>query len=242
MTRSRLMLKVLGTCALVLGLMTAWAGAAQAEETGGKWTYINASGELKTFEGALSEPEVSGELETGTVAILHAKVLGGTSLLVECKSMTAPEGKLKAGGTMLGRLIFNECLIYLNGILSKPCTPIGGSIETLKLKAVMLLHKLASGTVDKILVAEPDETNDLAFILTTEVCAIGEKILIGGKFAIEPTNPTTHEVKHLMKEFPALTHMFVISDTPEHAANILGSALAFLKGVHAGLKWAGLWN
>ena len=249
MIRSRLGLKALGLCALVLGMMAVWAGAAQAEESGGKWTYINpTTSELKTFEGALSEPGVEGVIEKETVGILHAKVLGGTSLLYECKEVTVVGGKLKPGGIVLGKLVFHKCETFLAGVLSKNCNPNAGGvhpelIETNLIKGEMLLFKLENGTKDKILVATPDEANnDFAFVESTEACSIGKKVLIGGKFAIQDLEPTEHKVKHLIKEFAPATHLFVISDTPEHAANILGSAEAFLNGEHAGYKWAGLWN
>src|SRR4051794_4949528 len=110
MIRSKLGLKALGMCALVLGLMAVWAGAAQAEEPGGTWNYINPSGgALKTFEGALAEPTVGGKIETGTVGILHAKVLGGTSLLYECKAFTVTSCNLKPEGVVLGKLTFTGC-------------------------------------------------------------------------------------------------------------------------------------
>jgi hypothetical protein len=240
MVRSKLGLKALGLCALVLGLMAVWAGAAQAEETGGSWTYINAKGELKTFEGTLAEPGIGGEVDV--VGILHSKVLGGTSLLYECKKFSVTEGKLKAEGKALGKLKFEECETFLAGVLSKNCNPVGGTIVTNQIKAQMLLHKLAGGTIDKILIAEPDSGTIFAIVKSTEACSIGEEVPIGGKFAIEPSNPTTHEVKHLIKEFAPLTHLWTISDTVEHAATILGSAWAFLTGEHAGLKFAGLWK
>jgi hypothetical protein len=220
---------------------------AQAENTGGSWTYIH-SGVLNVFEGALSEPSISGKLETGTVAILHAKVLGGTLLLYECKALAVNEGKLKTGGEILGKLSFKECETLLNGVLSVPCAPKAGGtqagvIETNKIKAVMLLHKLDDGTVHKILIATPDEANnDFAFVESSAACSIGLKVLIGGKFAIQDPAPLTHSVNHLIKEFAPLTHLFVISDTVEHAAIILGSAEAFLSGSHVNYEWAGVWN
>jgi hypothetical protein len=248
MIRSRLGLKALGMCALVLGLMAVWAGAAQAENPGGSWTYKNAAGELKTFEGALAEPEIGGEVDV--VGILHAKALEGTEVLYECKKFTVAAGsKLKANGVVLGKLIFHECDTFLNGVLSTPCKPkSGGSeglIETNLIKAQMLLHKLAGGTIDKILIAEGETAAggaaNFGFIESTASCSLGIKVPVGGKFAIEPSNPTTHEVKHLIKEFPALTHLWILSDTAEHASTILGSGWAFLAGAHKGLSFAGLW-
>jgi hypothetical protein len=257
MIRSRLGLKALGMCALVIGLMAVWAGSAQAELTGGKWTYEPSAGVVKTFEGTLAEPEVSGKLEKETTAVLHTKVLGGTSLLYECKAVSVIGGKLKAelnkekvlvsNGEVLGELTFTGCEAFLGGALSKNCNPVGETIKTKKIKAFMLLHKLPENAkkeiiTDKILVAEPEEGTTFATVESTELCSIGSKVPIGGKFAIQDPAPTTQSVNHLISEFPALTHLFVISDTVEHAANILGSAEAFLLAPHLGLKWAGVWN
>jgi hypothetical protein len=243
MIRSRLGLKALGMCALVLGLMAVWAGAAQAEETGGNWTYKNAAGELKTFEGALAEPELGGEIEPGTVGVLDSKVLGGSLLKYECKKFTVVKGsKLQAGGKAIGSLVFTECETFINSVLNKNCNPEAGTITTKEIKGVMLLHKLGDGTIHKILIAEPVTGTTFATVKSSEACSIGLNVPIGGKFAIIPSNPTTHEVKHLITEFAALTHLFVISDTVEHKATITGSALAFLSGTHVGLNFAGLWN
>jgi hypothetical protein len=260
MIRSRLGFKALGMCALIVGLMGIWTGVAQAEEPGGKWTYINpTTKELKTFEGVLHEPSISGELEKDEKgvfipAVLHAKVLGGTSLLYECKEVLVVEGKLKLEGIVLGKLVFHECETFLNGVLSKNCNPNAGGIhpgliETNLIKAQMLLHKLIEGGVkDEILVAEPEDKEGkllttFAIVESTEACSIGQKVPIGGRFAFwDPVDPLTHLVRHLIKEFLPLTHLYAISDTAEHAAEILGGAWAFLSGEHKNYEWAGLWN
>ena len=232
---------------LVLGLMSGWANLAHAESTGGSWTYQNIGEMLHTFEGALSEPAIEAELEIGVTAILDAKVLG-VLLEYRCKQLTVNQAKLKPGGEILGKLILHKCDTFLAGALSKTCIPNAGGthpelIETGSIKAVMLLHKLPNGTVDKILIAEPDEANnDFAFVESTSACSIGLKVLIGGKFAIQDPAPTTHKVWHLFNEFSPLTHLFVLSDTPEHAAKIAGSAEAFLAGDHLSYLWAGLWK
>jgi hypothetical protein len=111
----------------------------------------------------------------------------------------------------------------------------------------MLLHKLADGKADKILIAEGEITPEekpakFVFIESTAMCPLGIKVPIGGSFTLELTNPTTHEVKHLFKEFSPLLHLWAFSDTAEHRVVFLGSGLAFLTGAHAGLQWAGLWN
>src|SRR6478735_5829759 len=140
MIRSRLGLKALGMCALVLGPMAVWAGAAQAEEGGGAWTYINTKGELKTFEGALAEPEFGVKVDVPPV--LHAKALEGTEVLYNCNKFSAAAGsKLKANGVALGKLIFAECTTKLNGVLSEACKPKEGKITTNLIKEMFLLHK-----------------------------------------------------------------------------------------------------
>jgi hypothetical protein len=217
--------------------MAVWAGSAQAEGSGGKWTYLNKAGELKTFEGALAEPGFGGEIEAGTVSVLHSKVLGGTSLLYECKGFTVTEGKLKSGGIALGSFKFTECETFLAGLLSKNCNPIGGTVTTNKIKAVMLLH----GT-EKILSAEPDVGTTFATVHSTEACSIGEEVPIGGKTAFQVLEPTTHQVIHLLSVFEPLMHLYIISDTLEHSAQLLRSMKFFLTGEHQGYKWAGLWN
>ncbi len=244
MIRSRLGLKALGMCALVLGLMAVWAGAAQAESTGGSWTYKNAAGELKTFEGTLAEPEIGGEVDV--TGVLHSEALEGTKVLYECKKFSAAGGsKLKANGVALGKLTFTECLAFLNGVESIPCKPVEGKVTTNLIKAQMLLHKLAGGTIDKILIAEGETeaggAANFATIQSTAGCALGIKVPVGGKIALEPSN-LTHEVKHLVDEFPPLTALWILSNTAEHKASLLGSGWAFLTGAHTGFKWTGLWN
>jgi hypothetical protein len=242
MFQSRAKLKALSLGALALMLTAVWAYVAQAEETGGKWTYETAGGVLKAFEGALAEPGFNGEIEAGTTVLLSTKALG-SSFKYECKSLTF-EGKLKGtegGGS--AALELKECEAFLNGVLSKSCSPTGGIIKTNKIKAAMLLHKLAGGTIDKVLIDSPAEgSGGFAFVESTEACNVGAKVLIGGRVAFQDAAPTTHNVKHLIKEFAPLTHLWIISDTAEHAATLTGSIELFLTEAHAGYKWAGLWN
>jgi hypothetical protein len=224
-----------------------FAGLWNEVGTGGSWTYIvqvAKEGELKAFEGALAEPEIGGEADT--TFILHSEALEGTKVLYECKKVSAAAGsKLKANGVALGKLTFTECLAFLNGVESIPCKPVEGKVTTNLIKAQMLLHKLAGGTIDQILIAEGETeaggAANFASIKSTATCALGINVPVGGKIALEPSNLTTHEVKHLFDEFPPLTALWIISNTAEHKASLLGSGWAFLKGAHTGFKWTGLW-
>jgi hypothetical protein len=233
-------------CVLILGLMTAWAGTAQAEETGGKWTY-ETGGVLKTFEGVLHEPSVGGALEPGTEAVLHAKVLGGTELLYDCTALSVVGGKLQLGGHIRGSLVFSGCRTLLNGVTSNNCKPKAGGteegvIKTVPILVLMLLHKLTEGVKDKVLIAHPVEGTNFAFVESTAACSLGIKVPIGGLLAFQDPAPTEHLVNHLIKEFLPLNDLYVISKTAEHKAHCLSSAILFLTGEHLNYKWAGLWN
>jgi hypothetical protein len=244
MIHSKVKFKVFGLCALVLGLTAINVNIAQAENTGGSWTY-KLGGVLNTFAGSLHEPTLGGEID-GTHGVLLTKIAG---LKVEflCKKFTVNEGKLQLEGKVLGALTFHECITKINEATQAACEPVAekvskGLIKTLKIKGQMLLHKLADGTIHKILVAEPDETTAFAHIEMGPECAIGTNVLVFGKFAIQDSEPTTHLIKHLIKEFAPLTHLWVISLTAEHKATIDGAAWVFLTGAHVGFEWAGLWN
>jgi hypothetical protein len=234
MRNSRLGLKLLGLCALVLGVMSLGASAAQAS---GTWNYINAKAELKE----LPEETIGGTLENNH-SVLHTKI-AGVSVLFLCTEFTVKEGKLKPGGTVLGSLVFHGCRTELNGVVSAACLPVAKKvnkdlIETLTAKGLQALHN-----GEPIVIFEPDTgSNAFAHVELGEECSIGEDVLIGGKFAIKDClgKYKEHRVNHLIEEFPALTELWAISNTPEHKATILGSAEVFLTGANKGLKWAGL--
>jgi hypothetical protein len=235
--------------------MALTAGAAQAEESGGKWTFLNASNELKELP---NNQTIGGEIEKGTHGTLLTHI-GGNAVEFLCSSFTVNEGLLITGGTALGQLTFHGCTTKINGTTQAKCEPNAegvhpGLIKTLKLKGTLLLHKLLSnGVKDKVFIVEPDTgSNAFAHIELGELCSLGENVLVGGpaattnsKFAIvdcEKEAGSTHLEKHLITEFKPLTHLWVISDVPEHAATIDGSAFVFLTGANANRPWAALWN
>jgi len=225
--------------------MALGAGIAQAEESGGKWTFINGSGELKEL------PEESFGLKLDSASGTLLTKIAGVTVEFTCTGTHVVEiSEYFVGGFSIWKTVHLFCITKLNGATAAACKPNAGGkesgvIKTLKLKGTLLLHKLANGTKDKIFIAEPDTgSNALAHIEMGEECSIGENILIGGKFAVVDSlgHGETHEVEHLVTEFPALTHLWAISDTAEHAAHIDGSAFVFLTGANKGRKWAALWN
>jgi hypothetical protein len=246
MVRSRAGIKALALCVLVIGLMALSASAAQAEETGGSWTFMNGA-KLETLP---NNQTIGGEIESGTDGT-YLTHIGGNLVEFLCTSFTVNEGLLITGGTALGKLTFHGCTTKINGATQAKCEPNAGGvhpglIETLKLKGTLLLHKSSDGTKDKIFIIEPDTgSNALAHLELGELCSLGENILFGGKFAAIDCKGEAekHLEKHLLTEFTPLTHLWVISDTVEHAARIDGRAFEFLTGAtNGGKPWATLWN
>src|SRR6188472_959905 len=136
-------LKVLGlSFVAVLGLMAFMAVGAQAEESGGKWTYLNGA----TLETLPNEQGLGGELDSADGTLLTK--IAGVTVEFLCTAFTVTEGKLLTGGTALGSLKFSGCTTKLNGATSAPCKPNAngtesGVIKTLKILGTLLLHKLS---------------------------------------------------------------------------------------------------
>jgi hypothetical protein len=268
MIRSRLGLKALGLCALVLGLM-AFASSAQAEPLA-KWAIVKANGELITIskegdgkgKGDTLLPQVGIELETlastGVKEAILLTSVGGVATEILCKKAllrnaagTGPP-LLLLEGSILGKVTFEECSTKLKGSLSAPCKPHSkgspeGTIATELAKGLIELHAAApEGTVFKI-VPDPNEAGKVfvTLILGKEgienECSIGEKLPVFGELALQdPAFKKDTSAEHLISEYDPLTHMWVLSLTAEHEAKIDGSAIAFLEGEHKGLKWGGL--
>jgi hypothetical protein len=230
-------LKALGLCALVLGLMAVAAGPAQAE-VGAHW---NVSG--KSINGTGLKPLVQiKELENKTATIL-TKILGSLYHIL-CTAVTLIGFVLLDNGGGSGKIKFTGCIAIVNGVVQKACEPklegVAGVIETSLLKSLLVLHKLENGTVDTLDRIEPNEGETFTTIQSSETCAVGGKIPTKGKVFIKDCKNEfqTELVDHLLEEGP-LTHIFVISDTPEHQAKLDGSLIFTLAGAHAGLKWSG---
>jgi len=125
MVRSRLGLKVLGLCALALGLMAFVASAAQAT-TGAHWNVINAKGELIKVPGTndlLPLLEIK-EIENSTAQLLFT-TKSGTKVGILCTAAHFDGGGLMQanGGISLGQVEFTGCVTLLNGTISSACKP-----------------------------------------------------------------------------------------------------------------------
>jgi hypothetical protein len=232
MIRSKRRLGVaLGLCLMALGLV----GASPAHAT----MHWNVGG----AQLAASTAVVGALDETG---ILHTKI-GGNAVLFECASGKLVGVSLELVGAVKGGDIkFEGCITKINGVTNKACEPNDsgtnpGVILTNPLDGLIVLHELAGGAKDDIVLLESliKETVGgvagepvFARIKMSAECPIGTNVPVIGPHAtlIDVTNGITNgseilkeQLTHLFEVGP-LTELWTLSLTEEHKATILGKS------------------
>jgi hypothetical protein len=187
MARSRLGLKVVGACALVLGLMALVAGGAQAE-VGAAWTIINSPlGALVKIpaESLLPLMEIK-EVENKTLSFLFT-TKSGTKVAILCTAVKFDEGGLLVaeGGISLSRLQFTGCSVFLNEKAAPSCEAHStgktvGELLTEKFKGLIVLDVVIAVSEDYVKFV-PDEGSTFIKIELGEECAIGTLVKIEAK-------------------------------------------------------------
>lgn len=264
MIRSRFGL--LGLCAVVFGVMAFGAAAAHAE-VGAQWLlaelFKDANGEV--LVKLIPFLPATVELKKETTGILHSKI-SGTEVLFECEEIKAINAKLlpngsigeKEGAVSGSKVRFSGCKTKLKGVESKPCEPNAGGTEpgvinTSSGHGLIVLHILKNEKgeeigKDELVKILPDSGETFATIEMGKECSIGTKVPVIGEAFLKDCLKQflEHKLEHLVevdgtvKEGgTGLTKLWVISKTTEHEATILGSAWAFLGGVHKGLHFSG---
>ncbi len=244
MLRTKLGLKALGLCALVMGVMaigtTGVAQASEEHEKGPCWGYINpTTHELLCFSKVLeAEPVIAIENNTATLSIANQ------TFTFLCTSAAFDEGgQLSAEGKiLLGRLKFKGCVTLIKGVISKACEPFNGTekgvILTEKGEGELKLHELAGGVKDATILIKPDTGEVLTKIHLGAECSVGEEILVKGEWVLGDckNESAVHKVTHLLEEFAGLKLLKV----GVNAATISGSFNVSLGGAHLGYEWAWL--
>jgi hypothetical protein len=236
MTRTKLGL--LGLCAMLFGLMALNVAGANAAV---QWLFAEKGA------GTNLVPFLEAEIDLkkdSPVYVLHSEILKLKFLLL-CTELSA-DAKLITAGRIAegGKVLFKGCTTDINGSVAPECEPSdkvtgAGTISTLPLHGVLALHE-----GEDIVVILPDLNAVepvFAHIELPAPCPIGTIVLVIGKLALKDCQKLalTHLVEHLVEAFEPLTKLWVISLTEEHKATLLGSAWAFLKGAHLGLKFSG---
>lgn len=241
MVRSRLGFKVLGLCALALGLMAVVASAAQAE-AGANWKVNGSNVTL-----ALLPSFQVKELENKTASLLFTTA-GGTKVEILCTAakvldgLTTNDAKLGPEGKVdLGKAHFSGCLTKLNGVTSPPCEPFTGANKGL------LLTETATGLIrlhpaggQPVIELKPENAEERFVTFTLgEECAIGEKVPIAGLLFLKDckSEGKVELVEHLVEELKELTKLTALGQP----ATLDGSVFIKLSGAtHTGLKFSGI--
>lgn len=233
MTQSRLRLKVLCLCAVVVGVMS-FTSVAQAEPKA--FWLVNGA-----VFGAGLLPTVVAETDT---VVEFLTVLAGKSIHIQCTSTKLVGGHLvEPLAQILGKFLFHGCNFYQlltpGGVkdLLPACKPstggIAGLIETFSLTGLIKLHG-GVGTLE----FKPTNAGGLvANISLSEECALGEKIKIEGVLSLIDTAFSTNALKHLFQEQVALTNLTINGGVSPLIVD--GGLWLSLSGAHLNLTFAG---
>ena len=249
MTRSRHALKLLGICALALGLMGIAASAASAAPP--EWMVNNQN--LTTSE-LLPVVQVK-EIEKLANGERHAALLAtllGANIEILCEEAKLINIHLLPGGLLShGKVHFNKCKTYINGEESEACAPYTESegkifpelIETRKGEGEIVLH---TGEEAVALLWPLEKTGAFVVILLGEECAAGEELPVVGMLTLKDCNGKFEDekVEHLIEETLKSTEggegLYVFNKAEGHEATLDGSAWVGLVEEHENLTWSGL--
>jgi len=227
------MLKVLGLCSLILGVVLIDNANA---EVGAKWTVVNTKNELiEVKNGGLLPSLQAIEIENKDLVMLTSILGVKTEIL--CTGAQLIGAKLEGEGSVTSgmKLKLTGCLVKFPPW--KECQPRvgteGGVILSNKLKGLLVLH-FGSG----LLRLEPTEGTLFASMPMNTGC-IFEEITLSGKLFLGDSKLEVEQVNHLFAEAP-LTDLWVFGKTEEHKVVIDGSVILGLGGEHQLLQWRGV--
>lgn len=196
-----------------------------------------------TNVSAILKPKVQAQEIEGSELPLRALFsVSGESANYRCAKLELIEFALLSEGSSTGKVIYTGCKFFAKGVEVTACAPLVegkiGVVETVKLKALLVLHKLEGGALDPLIRVEPSEGSTFTTIFVSEECNFGGGTFSGvvylkdhnGKLAVE-------ESTHLLEEGP-LTKLFFVNE--KSPVTLDGKATFGLIGEHVGLGWSGL--
>jgi hypothetical protein len=228
------------------------AGSAQAEK-GAFWLVSG----VKISEALL--PSLGGSLVNNTGKLLAT--IGANEFHITCTAGTPVGAHLvEPNGSLLGQIKFTGCRFFKLTVGTgetelKACEPHNGTekgtILTNEVIGLILLHQPTIGSREGTIELEPKTGTTFATIVTSEECAFGEKIVVGGfklikgleiipRFVAEDSfgQFATSQVTHSFRELWTLSELY-INKNESNEARIDGTATISLSGAHNGLTWAG---
>ncbi|MDX6602314.1 MAG: hypothetical protein QOF13_1516 [Solirubrobacterales bacterium] len=224
--------RLMGLCAIVLGLMAFGTTAAHAE--------LNAFWLVSGANIGSLLPNINAEADSAVTTLLTT--VGGSAVAILCTTIKFVGAKLHELGRATGKIHYEGCATSLNGGAHanncKPKSPgaVAGLIETEALEGLIKLHELSPTVKDELVELKPVAGGTFVTVELGVLCAIGNKFPITGKAFIKDckNEGLVDLVKHLFEQGPLTALLF-----GSNPATIDGSAWAFLTGAHAGLTFAG---
>jgi len=226
-----------GVAALALALAILGGSVGQAE-TGANWlvkgTKVSVFLKPKVLVQEVEEPE--------KLPLRVLFVLGGLNMDYRCAKLEPIEFALLTEGSSTGKVLFSGCKLVVEGVEYAACAPEiegkSGLVETTKLKALLVLHKLKDGTTDPLIRVEPSEGKIFATFFANEECNFGGGTIGGVAYLKDHNgNLSTEGLTHLVEEGP-LTKIYFVEEG--HPATLDGKVVLGLSGEHSELNWSGL--
>jgi hypothetical protein len=181
---------------------------------------------------------VEGSLENNDGALLTT--IAGLAIKILCTAGAFENLKLKGTDTTTSfKAVFTGCEAYkdsngeaLHCGIHTSGQPVG-TIKTNELTGLVELHNNTTNAPDELadLVIPNNAEHRIATLLTSE-CSLPDVIPVFGLLAFKDCEGKgeVEQATHLIVELPALSHLFVISDTAEHAGKLIGSGNVNLVG------------
>lgn len=219
----RTKLGLLGLCAMILGVMAVSASSAQAALF--EWVQLTGGVEELLGTSVVVRTEPDSKDLTLLTKLLKRKIAITCSNLELVGVSAEPGGKLTTGG----KVKFEGCEAYGKGALEEAlgCNvhsegQPAGTVESAGGKGELKLHE------PNIIVTHlaPEEGETFATFLTEE-CILPETNPVHGLLVVKDCEgkAEVHELKHLLEELPALTTLWLGSDTAEHLETSLDGSI-----------------
>lgn len=240
----RTKLGLLGLCAMVVGIMSMSASAAQGATL--SWLILNAAGTTATNLKA----ELKGQKDTEHLELTG--VVAGLPVVVTCTNFSLNaifiEPEEKASG---GKVVFTGCKAYkeklLVGLYECTVKSVGatenGKIET-EPEAKGLLELIEGSILLKVEPAGGPTGNFAKIKFEGASCPLTELNVVHGVVDFKDCEgfATTHKVKHLVEANETQTKLYIggHSATQLEKTKLLGSVWIELGAPHAGLAWSAM--
>jgi hypothetical protein len=245
----RTKLVLLGLCAMIVGMMSMSAGAAQGATL--SWLILNAA---KTTETEL-KAEVVGEKDSEHLS-LEGEV-SGLKLVITCTNLTLKETSIEPVGKVTGgKVVFTGCAAYKKVPLGEPVTKCtvkttgaaAGTVETATGKGELQLHEVSATEKEVVTRIEPAVGGLEGTLATLRLeggeCEYPEQVVVHGALYLKDCQKLALKlgVKHLVEDLVKLTSLYLGGHSAKQLeiTKIKGSAWIKLAGAHAGLEWSAM--